>query len=140
MTAEQLQRIRKSTDELLEEIEYVELYGGTPHVPMRDAIEHARAQPGFATRLHELLDNLFAVARTAAADVVGHQEIVLEAVGMIQTAMKRALYETAPHLVGALDRSLIATKFTRFDRLIVHAPPGVWVPSLQEQTEKNRGK
>jgi hypothetical protein len=71
--------------------------------------------------------------RAEVKGYVGHQEIELEAIGMIQSSVKRGIHRRFPAGAIPLEYFPMQIKLRRFPLPFTQGPPNMWVPSMREQ-------
>ena len=140
MNPARLAAIEAAAHDLAGRIEWIDVDrspGDMSPTGFRAAFDIALADPDFAEEVHSVLTNLFAWLRRnpAAWEMIGHQEVELEAVGMLQAAVKKALQSCGPDEQSLLRDKMLTIKFHGIRAAFTQARPGQWVPSIADQVD-----
>jgi hypothetical protein len=133
---ERIRRIERAASELLGEVEWFDVAPCETELRSMSAALLQDAQ--FLEDVRAVMRVIFERIRTDPALVawhrryVGHQEIELEAVGVLQSSIVKAL-QTASPACEQFFRSPLVLKVRRFPHHFMQAPVGSWVPSMAEQ-------
>lgn len=135
MTPERLQEIERAADAMLGQVEWCDF----PLVPeptatlLNAALAAAMESADFSALARRDLRTRFGVLRDIAGRLPDHQEVDLQAAGLVQSAVKAAFRGLDPAFGAAVADQPVRTKFRRLIHPVVQAPPNVRVPSMRAQ-------
>ena len=146
MNPERFKTIKITAMRMAGEIEWFGFAGPSGAGRRMASSAEIAANPSFIEGVRSALGTVFTLLERsgAAASVVGHQEVELEAAGLVASAVKHVLLVmegAVPPTAGEASSVRVfhawplITKFRTIRAPVIQAAPGVWVPSMEEQLQ-----